>query len=94
MTDLKHGFETNNIDQIQRILADKSIDLLSDPFIATYLDDLLRTVRLNALQSVCAPYKTVKLDFLAGKMNVSIAEIRSLLSELILEEKIEPKSTS
>ena len=89
MTNLKHGFETNNIDQIQKILADKSINLLSDPFIATYLDDLLRTVRLNALQSVCAPYKTVKLDFLAAKMNVSIEEIRSLLSELILEEKIE-----
>lgn len=89
MTNLKQGFETNNIDQIQKILADKSIDLLSDPFIATYLDDLLRTVRLNALQSVCAPYKTVKLDFLAAKMNVSIEEIRSLLSELILEEKIE-----
>ena len=89
MTNLKHGFETNNIDQIQKILADKNINLLSDPFIATYLDDLLRTVRLNALQSVCAPYKTVKLDFLAAKMNVSIEEIRSLLSELILEEKIE-----
>ena len=89
MTNLKLGFENNNVDQIQKILADKSINLLSDPFIATYLDDLLRTVRLNALQQVCAPYKSVKLDFLAEKMNVDLNEIRSLLSELILEEKLE-----
>ena len=65
MTNLKQGFENNNIEEIQKILADKSLNLLSDPFIATYLDDLLRTVRLNALQTVCLPYKTVKLDFLA-----------------------------
>lgn len=71
------------------MLADKTLNLLGDPFIATYLDDLLRTVRLSALTSMCAPYKTVKLDFLAIKMNVDVIEIRSLLSELILEEKIE-----
>lgn len=89
MTNLKQGFENNNINQIQQVLADKDISLLSDPFIATYLDDLLRTVRLNALQAVCKPYKTVKLDYLAMKMNVDTDEIRSLLSELILEDKIE-----
>ena len=89
MTSLKTGFETNNIEEIQRLLADRNLNLLADPFIATYLDDLLRTVRLNALQGVCQPYKTVKLDFLASKMNVDVIEIRSLLSELILEEKIE-----
>jgi COP9 signalosome complex subunit 2 len=34
------------------------------------------------------PYKSVSLDFLARQLNVSRDEIRSLLSELILEEKI------
>jgi len=62
--------------------------LLSDPFIAQYLDDLLRSVRLKALESICKPYVKVKLDFLAQELNVDISEIRSLLSELILEEKI------
>ena len=49
MTQLKNGVETDNIDTIQRVLADKSINLLGDPFIATYLDDLMRSVRLKAL---------------------------------------------
>jgi len=49
----------------------------------------MRTVRLSALEVVCAPYKTVKLDFLAMKMGVDVIEIRSLLSELILEDRLE-----
>ena len=89
MTQLKSGVENDNIDQIQSLLADKSINILGDPFIATYLEDLMRKVRLKALQSVCKPYKTVKLDFLAMKMNVDVIEIRSLLSELILEDQME-----
>jgi len=49
---------------------------------------LLRSVRLKALQDKCGPYKAVRLDFLAESLNVNQSEIRSLLAELILEEKI------
>lgn len=49
MTVLKEGFLRNDIQTIQKVLNDTQINLLSDPFIATYLDDLLRSVRLNAL---------------------------------------------
>ena len=71
------------------MINDKKVNLLADTFIAQYLDELLRSVRLNAVAAICKPYKTVKLAFLARKMNVPIVEIRGLLSELILEEKLE-----
>lgn len=89
MANLKSAIEKNDIKTVQRVLADTNLNLLGDPFIATYLEDLLRGVRLTALISLVAPYKTVKLDFLARKMNVDVQHIRSLLSELILEERIE-----
>ena len=89
MTTLKDGIEKNSIETIHEVLGDKRADILGDPFIAAYIDDLLRTVRLKSLLSICAPYKSVKLDFLAMKLSVSNEEIRSLLSELILEEKLE-----
>ena len=54
----------------------------------TYLDDLLRGIRLNVLLAKVKPYKTVGLAFLAKELQVSVEDIRSLLSELILEEKI------
>ena len=52
------------------------------------MDDLLRNIRLNVLVAKVKPYKSVSLDFLAGQLNVSRQDIRSLLCELILEEKI------
>jgi len=52
------------------VIADKKINLLGDPMIAQYLEDLLRSVRLKALEAICGPYKAVKLEFLANSMNV------------------------
>jgi COP9 signalosome complex subunit 2 len=89
MVSLKHAFENNDIKSIQEVLSDKNVNLLSDPFINNYLNDLLRSVRLKALEAMCKPYKSVKLSFLAANLNVQADEIRSLLSELILEEKLE-----
>lgn len=85
---LRNAFENNDINQIQEILADKNSHILDDPFINQYLDDLLRNIRLNVLVAKVKPYKSVSLDFLAQQLNVSRDDIRSLLSELILEEKI------
>jgi len=73
---------------IQAILKDKNNHILDDPFIITYLDDLLRNIRLNVLIAKVKPYKTVSLDFLASQLDVSKEDVRGLLSELILEEKI------
>jgi COP9 signalosome complex subunit 2 len=88
MTTLKSGFEKNDIKLILNVVNDKRVNLLSDSLIAQYLEDLLRSVRLKALVKICAPYKSVKLDFLASQMNVDLHEIRSLLAELILEEQL------
>jgi COP9 signalosome complex subunit 2 len=89
MVTLKQAFENNDIKSIQEVLSDKNVNLLADPFINNYLNDLLRSVHLKALEAMCKPYKSVKLSFLAANLNVSADEIRSLLSELILEEKLE-----
>ena len=34
------------------------------------------------------PYRSVALKFLSKELDISVDEVRSLLSELILEEKI------
>ena len=88
MTKLKEGFERNDISLIQEVLSDQKVNLLSDPFIEQYLGDLLRSVRLKATEAIVKPYKAVKLDFLAEQLNVQLVEVRSLLAELILEERI------
>jgi COP9 signalosome complex subunit 2 len=89
MVDLKEGVEKNDIQKILNVLADKKVNLLEDQLIKQYLSELLRSVRLKALESICAPYKAVRLEFLSKQMDVDIMEIRSLLAELILEERIQ-----
>ena len=85
---LRNAFENNDINVIQEILNDPKNHILDDPFINQYLDDLLRNIRLNVLIAKVKPYKSVSLEYLARQLNVERDEIRSLLAELILEEKI------
>lgn len=86
---LRTAYEKNDIGKIQAILSDKKNDVFADQEIAQYLDDLLRNIRLNVLQQKVQPYRSVKLEFLAKEINISPAEVRQLLSELILEDRID-----
>lgn len=85
---LRTAFEQNDMKRIQEILSDDNSEILNDPFITQHLDDLLRGIRLNVLIAKVKPYKSVSIEYLAKQLNVSTQEIRSLLAELILEEKI------
>lgn len=72
---LRTAFEQNDMLRIQEILADKDSQILDDPFITQYLDDLLRRIRLNVLIAKVKPYKSVSIEFLAKQLNVSFSEI-------------------
>jgi COP9 signalosome complex subunit 2 len=63
--------------------------ILSDPFIAGYLDEMLRSVRLNMLIAKIKPYKSVRIEFLAHELNISANDVMSLLIELILDGKVQ-----
>lgn len=89
ITDLRSAYEKNNIKEIQRILNDPSNDIFRDPDFVVYLDDLLRSIRLNVIQEKVKPYRTMKLEYLAKELNITVQEVRALLSELILEKKID-----
>ena len=70
------------------MLKDKKVNILSDPFMELYLADLLRSTRLKATEAICKPYKSIRLDFLSKQLDVPLDEVRSLLAELILEERL------
>merc|ERR1712207_84563 len=69
-------------------LTNPSYRILSDSFIRTYLQDLLRNIRLQVAQNIIKPYRCISLDFLAKEINVPTEEVTSLLVQLILDEKI------
>lgn len=88
MASLRAAYENNDITSIDQLLSNPSYRILSDAFIRTYLQDLLRNIRLQVLRNIIKPYRCVSLQFLAKEINVSGEEVVSLLVELILDEKI------
>ena len=88
IVNLRSAYEKNDINTIQQILNSKDTQILDDPFISQYLDDLLRNIRLNVLIARVKPYKSVSIEYLSQQLNVTKEDICGLLSELILEEKI------
>ncbi|CAE7776474.1 csn2 [Symbiodinium sp. CCMP2456] len=88
MASLRTAYEQNDIGTIDQLLTNPSYRILSDTFIRTYLQDLLRNIRLQVLQNIIKPYRCVSLDFLAKEINVANEEVVSLLVQLILDEKI------
>jgi len=91
MANLRTAFEQNDIGTVDKLTTNASYKILSDPFIRTYLQDLLRNIRLQVLQNTIRPYRCVSLQFLATELNVESEEVISLLVQLILDEKIAAK---
>jgi len=88
MASLRAAYEQNDITTIDKLLTNPSYKILSDAFIRTYLQDLLRNIRLQVLQNLIRPYRCISLEFLAKEINVERDEVISLLVQLILDEKI------
>lgn len=88
MAQLRTAYEQNDITTIDMLLTNPSYKILSDAFIRTYLQDLLRNIRLQVLQNIIKPYRCISLQFLASEINVPQEEVISLLVQLILDEKI------
>jgi len=91
MANLRTAYEQNDIATIDQLLTNPSYKILSDAFIKTYLQDLLRNIRLQVLQNIIKPYRCISLQFLAREINVPNDEVVSLLVQLILDEKIAAK---
>mmetsp|Transcript_9578 Transcript_9578/g.21017 ORF Transcript_9578/g.21017 Transcript_9578/m.21017 type:complete len:450 (-) Transcript_9578:44-1393(-) len=91
MANLRSAFEQNDVSTVDKLLTNPSYKILSDPFIRTYLEDLLRNIRLQVLQNLIRPYRCISLDFLSKEINVDIEEVTSLLVQLIMDSKIEAK---
>ncbi|CAE6526115.1 unnamed protein product [Rhizoctonia solani] len=60
-------------------------------FIASYIGDLLRSLRTSYLIDLIKPYTRLELGFLAKQLNVEKHEVEELLIGLILEGKVEGK---
>ncbi|KAF5374988.1 hypothetical protein D9758_000524 [Tetrapyrgos nigripes] len=89
MTDLVEAYQRREVHSAEKILRDNHSTIMDDPFIRSYIGELLRSLRTQYLIDLIKPYTRMELSFLAKQLNVDIQEVEDLLIGLILEGKVE-----
>lgn len=88
MVKLVTAFQTSNVDDFEKVLGEYR-DELVDGFIAEFVPALYVNVRTQLLLKLIVPYTTVRVEFLAKSLNVSVAEVESMLVSLVLDKKVD-----
>lgn len=89
MTDLVDAYQRREVHSAEKILKDNRATIMDDPFIRSYIGELLRSLRTQYLIDLIKPYTRLELGFLAKQLGVDIQEVEELLIGLILEGKVE-----
>ena len=89
MRRLRVSYDANDLRQFETTLTDKRNNIQSDPFLMEYVDPLRRRMREQVLLSLVKPYRRVKLDFLAGKLQLNENEVEQIVVAMILDDRIE-----
>lgn len=92
MTQLTDAFLHDEIKTFEKVLSRNQATVMADPFIKHHIDRLLRTIRSKVLLKIVKPYRKMDTKYIARELNgISINEVESLLSALVLDQKIEAK---
>jgi len=82
MTELVDAYQRDDITQYE------NQDLLADPFIAENIDEVTRNMRTKAVVKLVAPYTRFRLDFIAKRLSISIAEVQDIVGFLIMDKRL------
>ncbi|KAK5109551.1 hypothetical protein LTR62_006902 [Meristemomyces frigidus] len=87
MTELVDAYQRDDINQYERVLKHNQ-DLLADPFIAENIDEVTRNMRTKAVVKLVAPYTRFRLDFIAKRLAISLAEVQDIVGFLVMDKKL------
>lgn len=90
MTELVDTYQRDDITQYEKVLKQNQ-DLLADPFIAENIDEVTRNMRTKAVVKLVAPYTRFRLDFIAKRLSITIAEVQDIVGFLIMDKKLRGK---
>ncbi|KAI9088715.1 PCI domain-containing protein [Phlyctochytrium arcticum] len=91
ITDMVNAYQRKELREVEKILRNNQATILSDPFIRTYIDDVLKNIRTQVLIELIKPYTRIELPFVSEQLNISVDEVENLLVSLILDDKVDGK---
>jgi len=91
MLNLIEAYRNRQITNFERVLKKNSKDLMGDPFISDYIQDLRKKLRSHVLKSLIRPYRNITLSYVTAELQVTDKEAEALLVELLLDKEIAGK---
>lgn len=91
IANLRKAYESNQIPQLKSIMSSKGRKLAEDKELKEYSAEFFKAIKQKILLEKIMSYTNVSLSYLAQDLGVSDAEVKALLVELILDEKVEGK---
>lgn len=91
MTNLVEAYQNKDVKRFERILAENRAAIMDDTFIKNYIDDVLKSIRTQALLDLIKPFTRVQLDFLSRRLMIPSEEVEGLLAHLILDDRVKGK---
>lgn len=88
---LRTAYENNHITQLKSIMAAKGKKLADDKELKEYSADFFKAIKQKILIEKIMSYTSVSISYLARDIGVSDAELKALLVELILDERVDGK---
>ncbi|TMW59971.1 hypothetical protein Poli38472_000013 [Pythium oligandrum] len=88
---LRSAYESNDIQQFEKILKNPKYKLLSDPIMTKYLNPLLRNIRCQVMKSYVRPYRIMQMANVAKAVNVPLAEAEEIAVTLIQNGELQAK---
>lgn len=89
MTNLVSAYMRNEIAEFEKVLRQNSHSVMGDPFIRSYIEDVLKNIRTQVLLKVIRPYTRIRIDFIAQQLIVPTSEVEPLLVALILDGQVD-----
>lgn len=88
LSDLVNAYLSSNIDGFNEIFNAHKQEILDDPFVNTYVEDILLSVRTQAVIKLLKPYTEIGMSFVAEELQIAVQEVEFLLVALILDGKL------
>ena len=84
-------FEENNVAEFQRVLQSNHDDIMGDAFIASYVQNLVQTLRTNVILKLIQPYSRIRLSYISQELLIPVDDVEHLMICLISDEVIAAK---
>jgi len=65
MAELLNAYQRNEINRVEKILKENKQEIMGDPFIEQFINNILREIRTKVLIELIRPYTRLTIPFIA-----------------------------